>query len=136
MRLQGGIMYSIPQLANECGVAGNTIRRHLERYSIFFQGVRGNDGVIRYSDDGLDLLKKIIELYKQGKNKRNIPEILKRERFEIYDEEVSEYEVKERRSVTVDELVHILRQFSDKGSILKRIEAMEKDIEYLKSKIG
>jgi hypothetical protein len=56
--------------------------------------------------------------------------------LEIYDEEVSEYEVKERRSVTVDELVHILRQFSDKGSILKRIEAMEKDIEYLKSMIG
>ena len=136
VKLQGGIMYSIPQLANECGVAGNTIRRHLERYSIFFQGVRGNDGVIRYSDDGLDLLKKIIELYKQGKNKHTIPEILKREGFEIYDETVSEYEIEEKQSVTVDELVHILKQLSDKASILKKIEAMEKDIEYLKSKIG
>jgi len=80
------IKYTIPKIANIFEVAGNTIRRDInERFPEFFQAIR-IDGFNQYSEDAVNVLKKIFLLRNDGRNRNQIKQKLLDENYKTYEQ--------------------------------------------------
>jgi len=83
---------SIPQMALELQMVEQTVRRYTHRFSEYFT-FEISGGVTRYEcPESLNILKRIIELYAQGKKKEDIKEILAEEiqgiKLEVIPDEI------------------------------------------------
>jgi len=118
---EGGMrLISLKELSIKTGIPYSTIARYTKEYSLYISRRKEGRKLLFFEAEALEVTKRVHQLYEDGKNTKQIHEILSSERTQTID-----------INPIQDEMIisHLKKALSAQA---KRMEAMEQELENLK----